>query len=255
MKKLFLIFLFLISTSQAKPIKIVFMESYEPVSFISPVDGRAIGIAPDIVREAFSDTGIKLELVGYPWIRAQEMVKRGDADAMVTIVTPERLLYTTASKLPAFYDDSKAYTYIGHPKMEELKKVRSVDDLKNYTVCDYRGNGWGKANIVGKVKQIEWGASIDAKVGMLAAHRCDVIVDLGFIVLSTARRNQFEEQIVELPASFEGTTFRLMVGKKSNYQELLSEFDKRIKVMHEKKITEKIILRWTPELHTPYQGQ
>lgn len=253
MKEFLLIFLFITSVANAKPIKIVFMEDYEPVSFISPVDGRAIGIAPDIIREAFSDKGIQLELVGYPWMRAQEMVRRGDADAMVSIVTPERLTYTNASEFPAFYDTNKAYTYVGHLKIDELKKAKGVTDLKKFTFCDYRGNGWGKANIVGQVKKIEWGTSIDMKVGMLAAHRCDVIVDLGFIVLSTAKRNHFEEQIVELPVSFEGTTFRLLVGKKSLHQDLLSEFDKRAKIMHEKKITEKIILKWTPELHTPYQ--
>lgn len=125
MEKYLFIFLFTISIAHAKPIKIVFMEDYEPVSFLSPVDGKAIGIAPDIIREAFSDKGISLELVGYPWVRAQEMVKRGDADAMVTIATPERLTYTTSSELPAFYDSFRAYTYIAHPKIQALRKAKT----------------------------------------------------------------------------------------------------------------------------------
>lgn len=252
MKNILIIFLFITSFTYSKPIKIVFMEDCEPFSFISPVDGTAIGIAPDILREAFADQGVKLEFIGYPWARAQEMVKRGDADAMVTVITPERLTYTIASKLPAFYDSYKAYTYIAHPKMNELKKAKSLDDLKNYTFCDYRGNGWGKANLVGKVKNIEWANGFDMKFGMLAARRCDIAVDLGSIALSSAKRNQFDEQLVVLPVSFEGTNFHLLVGKKSYYQNVLSEFDKKIKIMYERKVIEKIMLKWTPELHTPY---
>lgn len=245
--KLFLLLFLIHSPAYSKPITVVFMDDYGPVSFLSPTGDQAIGVSPEITREALSENK-EIKLIGLPWKRAQEMVKQGLADAMVSVVTPERLTYATPSKIPAFEDAYRAFTYVGNPRMDELKKIKSIGDLRKFTICEYLGSGWANANLVGKVKAIEFGRSIDSKVFMLAAHRCDLIVDLGFLINSKISHNKLDDKIVELPAVFKGTGFYLMVSKKSPHQEILSLFDKNIKTMKKEGKIESIIKKWTPEL-------
>ncbi len=250
MKIVYLLLLFTFNHKAfASTATIVFMDDYEPVSFLSKDKIHAIGVTPNIMSEIFEEeSDQKLKLIGRPWIRAQEMVKKGEADAMVAVVTPERLSYSNASKVPAFYDAYRPFTYADHPQMKALTNIKSINDLKNFTLCEYLGSGWAKTYLVGKVKKIEYGRSIKMKVGMLASRRCDLIIDLGFLIRSTAKRNQLDTKIVELPAVFTRSAFHLMVSKKSPRQELLIIFDKKAKEMHENGRIEKIIQFWTPEL-------
>lgn len=249
MKTALLILIFgLTQEALAAPATIVFMDDYAPVSFLSKDKSHAIGVTPNIMSEVFIDTDEKINLIGRPWVRAQDMVKKGEADAMVAVITPERLSYATASKVPAFYDSYRPFTYAGHPQLRTLSKVKSIKDLKDYTLCEYLGSGWAKTYLVGKVKRIEYGRSINMKVSMLASHRCDLIIDLGFLIRSTAKRNHLDHKIVELPATFTSSAFHLMVSKKSSHQELLSIFDKNAKKMHDNGRIEQIIQFWTPEL-------
>ncbi len=254
MKALFVLFLLLFfSNTFAKTIKIVFFNDYEPISFSTPVDEHAIGVIPSIIEEALdeitvNDPNTKIELIGLPWIRAQDMVRTGDADAMVTIATPERLTYSTPSKMEVFQDAYRAFTYPGHPRMEELKRIKSLDDLHDFTVCEYRVNGWAKTNLTGKVKEINYTRDINAKISLLTLHSCDLIIELDFLVFSIAKRYNFLDKIVELPALFKGTSYHLLVSKKSPNQDLLNIFDKKLKAMNEQGRIKTIIQKWVPDI-------
>jgi len=234
---------------EAKPFVVVVMQDYEPVSFLAPNSGhKAIGVSPQIVEEAFAkEQNIKVEVRGLPWIRAQNMVKSGEVDAMIGVVTPERLRYTTASKVPAFDDAYRAFASIDHPRMPELKKIKQLGDLKDFTICEYLGSGWAKANLAPHAKRVEYGRSIKMKIDMLVAKRCDLIVDLDFLIRVTAKKMGVGEKIVELPMTFKGTAFHLMVSKKSPQQGLLAVFDRNAKILHKSGRVNEIIHKWESE--------
>lgn len=245
MKKLLLLLLFH-TPLYAKTITIAFMSDYEPVSFLSPVNGEVVGIEPDILKEAFSEEkNIELKFVGFSWERVQDRVKKGQADAFVSPITPERLNYAIPSKVPVFYDSYVLFTYVKHPKMAELKKIKTIDDLREYTVCEYIGSGWARKNLVGKTKKIDYGKNIDMKVTMLAARRCDLIVDLDFLIESLAKRHQVSDSIVKLPLVIKGTAYHLWIGKDSSHKKVLKQVSAKLKAMHESGRINQIVQKWS----------
>lgn len=244
MKKLLLLLLFH-TPLYAKTITIAFMADYEPIAFLSPVDGSVIGVQPDIIKEALSEEkDLELKFVGLPWGRVQDRVKKGQVDAFISAITPERLTYSTPIKVPVFYDSYMLYTYVKHPKMEELRKIKTINDLHDYTVCEYIGSGWAKKNLVGKAKKIDYGKSIDMKVTMLAAHRCDLIIDLDFLIDSLAKRHKVSGSLVKLPVVLKGTAYHLLVSKKSTNQKDLERINSKLKAMHDSGRINTIIQKW-----------
>lgn len=244
MKKL--IFLLLFHTPlYAKTITIAFMSDYEPISYLSP-EGNVIGVEPDILKEALSEEkNIELKFIGLPWGRVQDRVKKGEADAFISAITPERLTYSTPGKVPVFYDSYTFFTYAKNPRINELKKIKTLNDLRDYTVCEYIGSGWAKKNLIGKAKKIDYGKSVDMKVTMLTARRCDLIVDLDFLVESLAKRHGVSESLVKLPIIVKGTAYHLLVSKKSTNKKILDHINFKLKAMHDSGRINQIVEKWT----------
>lgn len=249
--KFLLLFLLFQPSLFAKTITIVFMSDYAPVSFTSPKDGSAIGIGPDIIREAFADQkDIELKLIPLSWERVQVRVKNGKADAFISPITPERLTYTSHEKIPVLYDSFTFFTYAGHLRIKDMNKIKGMSDIHEYKFCEYIGNGWAKENLVPKAKSIDYGNSIDMKVSMLAARRCDLILDINFLITSTAKRLKLTDSLVKLPANaVKGTEYYLMIGNKSPHKKLLKQVNQKIQKMHASGKISQIIKKWLNENH------
>ncbi len=247
MKYLLLFFILVQSTAYADIITIAFMADYAPVSFTSPKDGSAIGIEPDIIREAFSgEKDVELKFIPLSWERVQDRVKKGKADAFISTVTPERLNYATHGKVPVFYDSYTFFTYAGHPDIKKMKKIKGLNDIKDYKFCEYSGSGWAKNNLVGKVKSIDFGNSIDMKISMLAARRCDLILDINFLVTSTAKRLNISDSLVKIPVPvIKGTEYHLLIGKNSPYKKKLKSINYKLQEMHNSGRVQQIVQKWT----------
>lgn len=246
----FLLFLILIqSQAFANIITVAFMADYAPVSFTSPKDGSAIGIEPDIIREAFSnEKDVELKFIPLSWERVQDRVKKGKADAFISTVTPERLTYAIHGKVPVFYDSYTFFTYAGHPDFKKMKKIKGLNDIQDYTFCEYSGSGWAKNNLPGKAKSIDYGNSIDMKISMLAAKRCDLILDINFLVTSTAKRLKISDSLVKIPAPvIKGTEYHLMISKNSPYKEKLKRINQKLQEMHQSGRVQQIVQKWMDE--------
>lgn len=242
-----LLLLLLIHTPlYANTITITFMSDHKPIAFLSSENGEVVGIEPDIIREALSEEkNIELKFIGLPWVRVQDRVKKGQADAFISVITPERLTYSYPSKVALFPEGYTLYTYAKHPKMTELRKIKTINDLRDYTVCEYSESGWAKRNLPKKVKKIDYAKSVEMKVTMLAAKRCDLIIDLDFLVNSLSKQHRVSESIVELPIILKGTSYHLMIGKKSPNQKILDKVSDKLKAMHESGRIDQIIQKWT----------
>ena len=76
------------SKAEAPAIKIATLE-YPP--YIKKVGGKAQGLFPEIVREAFRRMGRPIEITIYPWSRSLALLESGDSTALFSIKkTPER---------------------------------------------------------------------------------------------------------------------------------------------------------------------
>jgi polar amino acid transport system substrate-binding protein len=240
---LFSLILFFQSGVEAaqRTIKIVYFENFPPYSWLE--HGKMRGMLIDVVTEAIEKRmGIKVEHEGYPWGRAQQMVKNGEADAFITIPTPERLEYTIASREPVVIATFKPFTWAGNPIIPEVSKARKLSDLKKYKHGTYIGAGWARQKLAGM--DVEWFANLDVCLTALKAGRFDLIIDSIHVVRYNIKKLGFRSDIVEIPWVVERVPWTLCVGKQSDMALRMAEFEKTMKAMRKDGSWRKIINRY-----------
>jgi len=224
--KLILIFLSILFCSfsaqaqnqKATPL-LVFSDSYVPMSWKS--DEGLQGILVDVIKNTLSDVPIRFE--GYPWARAQVLVKRDDADGFITIPTPARLKYVKCSDEPVINVSIGIYTYENHPRMNELLKVKSYNDLKGFLISDYVGNGWAKKKF--SRLNVTWAKTIEQTYKMLINKRADVLIRNQFNFGYFSQNLKGADKISKLPTSLSDVKFHLCIRKNSKHLNLLKTFD------------------------------
>ena len=76
--------------AMAEPVRIAYAEVFPP--FTELKDGRAEGLAVEIVRAAAGHAGIEVEFVAVPFEQVQRTLEDGRAEAIFPLtITPERL--------------------------------------------------------------------------------------------------------------------------------------------------------------------
>ena len=187
-------------------------------------DGGTTGIFYELIQEAIGKR-LQIEVIWetYPWKRCQVMVKEGQADAMITTLTPERLEYAVTHAHPLFTQSAIVFTYSSNPQLTEIEQVTSFEDIldRNLTIISYLGNGWIEKNTETLGILTQWTAEKENVWKMLAAHRGDLVVELPCCAWPDILRFQLEEEIVQTRATLQSTSFHLLVGKQSPHVYLL----------------------------------
>jgi len=212
------------ATQARTPLRLVYFDAAEPISWRDD-KGVMQGLLVDTLDEALKKR-MKIELShdGYPWARAQLMVKQGSADAFCTIPTPERLTYAVASTEPVATIPLVMYAKVDGKRLEELKKVRTVEDLRSFSHVSYIGAGWAKKNLVGV--DVDYVPKIEDCLRILARGEADLYIDNRASTQKYLRALGLQKQIVELPHVLENTYYHLCIGKESPYVDILPAFDK-----------------------------
>lgn len=224
----------------AKPMKITYSDKYPPRSWLE--DGKMKGILVDIITEALEKRlGIALIHEGYPWARAQAMVKKGLADAFITVPTEKRKAYTVVSREPVIRFNLFLATQKENPKLDLLKKVKTIDELKPFTLVDYNGNGFAQKRLKGY--KVEWVPNIAAVYPFLAAGKADVLIvsDRGTYDLN---RLGYQDRLLVLPQVLRSLAFHLCIGRQSPFASRLPEIDQVLKQMRDEDLMQKISARY-----------
>ncbi len=244
MKKSIIVFLLFFMPSLASAMdsfKIVYFDSYPPLSWDE--GGKMQGILVDIMNETVKlGLNYKVEHTGHPWKRAQLQVRKGEADAFVTVPTQSRLEYTKCSQNPALTVKVGLYTYADHPRMDELLQVRSYEDLAGFTVVEYIGNEWAKEKF--RNMDIEWASTLQQTFEILARKRSDILVRNSFNYNYFTESMNIGEKIVKLPAVLSSVDYHLCIGKTSQYVNLIKDFDRVILTMKASGKMEEIFARY-----------
>ncbi|WP_057830835.1 substrate-binding periplasmic protein [Colwellia sp. TT2012] len=236
---LYILFIFLFTASLAA------QESASPKAFKIALGNNSVpwnwqehnqhkGILIDIINEALvSRMKIKVELLFYPWKRAQQMVKYNKADALITNFTEERKIYSNAGE--HYITNIKRMIFVNKndPLINDIAKAQSLKDLKMFTIGNNIGNPW--AARVFKGYKIAWASSVSRALKMLEKSRFNI-----FIGNSVATRYKLKQlnitNVVMLPnqlIDIKASRYQLLIGKKSSYLHLLPEFDRTILAMKE----------------------
>ncbi len=92
-------------TNFPRKLKLVYFQNFEPFSWKSE-NGEMKGIYIDLMNEALEKRlKIGISHGGYPWARAQKMLKTGRADGFVTFPSQERKRYTRVSREVVIYGE------------------------------------------------------------------------------------------------------------------------------------------------------
>jgi polar amino acid transport system substrate-binding protein len=208
----------------AAPFQMAYFETYSPLSFRQ---GSALqGILLDVIEEIlYKRMRVDVDHKGYPWNRAQLMVQNGEADAICTIATPERLEYAVAAEEPVVSPRRRVFVRASHPMLAQIRQIKDLDELRqlNLTVVSYAGNGWAKANLVDF--KVEQGIDFESALKMLIARRGDVFIDNSFTMQYSLQRLPGGNEILMMPANLDQSHFQLLVSKKSTHLGLLPAFD------------------------------
>ena len=185
----------------------------------------------EIVEEIFAkELGYKVVIEQYPWKRAQQNVKEGKADITVSVPTAERLGYAFKSDKPILKMYLNVYTYAGHPKLMEIRKIKTVQDiiaLKLKPVTNL-GNGWHKENIEDEGVTTFYVPGDENLVQFLALKRADIMIDAPLFMNHLINEYKLGSKIVRTDVLFGPINFHLLVSKKSRYAELMPKINKAI---------------------------
>jgi len=208
----------------ATPLRVAYFETYSPLSFRQ--DGVLRGILVDVIQEvAGKRLHLAVEHTGYPWNRAQMLVRNGEMDAICTIATPERLEYAVAAQEPVVSPRRRIFVRNDNPLLPQIRQVKDLEGLRqlNIVMVSYVGNGWGKANLGGF--NVQEGIDFESALKMIVAKRGDVLIDNSFTMQYSLARTEGGADILMMPADLDQSNFQLLMSKKSPHLGILPAFD------------------------------
>ena len=217
-------------TSASDYIRVVFSDSYAPLSWgeHDKVGDILVDTLDEVLRHRLNQ---RVQYEGYPWVRAQKLVQLDEADAFVTVPTAARQEYTVCSQEPVIIVNVAIYTYADHPKMDQLKAVKSYDDLVDFQIIEYAGNGWAKEKF--RDLNVSWVPALENTYTMLAKQRGDVLVRNEFNFDYFSRNLDLGGKIVRLPVNLSSVKFHLCIRRSMQPEALLQRFDEEMAALRE----------------------
>jgi polar amino acid transport system substrate-binding protein len=195
-------------------------------------DGHATGILVHLYGECFRRLGIQFEYQTYPWARAQSLVKNGEADAMTTVVTQDRLLYTEPSTEVLASQRQVAFANNTNPRFDDIMNAQTIGDLAGLHVLTVVSASWTAENL--PRESLEYGTSSSDLLVMLALNRGDLLIGDYAVTMQRLEKLRGETQGLPLDTIIASTNtlatleFRMMVSKKSRYLAQRTEIDRTL---------------------------
>lgn len=228
-----------------QPLRIAFPE-YRPFFYLDENDTMQ-GFFYEIITEALqSRMEIPLSWHSYPWTRCQKLVCENRCDAIITVPTNERLAYTQTHALPFYTKPLVLFTHAGHPRLEAIKGIRSILDIKKMglSVVTYSGNGWNKQLVESAGIKVHETPSLPNVWQMLANRRADLAIEWPTSAWPDIKAMKVEKKIVQTDAAISGMPFHLLVSKHSVHTHVIDRFDAVIDAMRKDGTTRAILDRY-----------
>ena len=157
-----------VARAASRPVRMAYFESYAPFSYRDD-DGQMKGLLIDGMDLLARSCDIAVTHQGFPWGRAQFMVRHGELDGFCTVPTSERQAYAHFSAVPLVVVRFGIFHRADDPRPAA---VRSIADLAPFANGSYIGNGWTKENLPGQ--DIHWVTDEETLLRMIALGRLDI---------------------------------------------------------------------------------
>ncbi len=205
------------------------------------------GLYADILNDVISKRmGLSWNCVLLPWKRAQTEVQSGTADLIITVPTEERLIYSIPSDQPVFETYLHVYTYKGHPKLQEIRRIKSVEDIRRLGLVPVTnlGNNWHRENIDSAGVPTHYAPADDNIARILAAKRADIMIDLPFTMDPMIKSLGLSRQIEMTPARFGPIRFHILVSRKSSFTQSMDALNLAIDRFIQEGTRDRLIEKW-----------
>lgn len=223
-------------------------ENYEPYVYATE-NQQVKGLYRDLLVEVFDRMEIPLKYDVYPWKRTQFIVENGEADAMISIATPERLVFLSATD-PVIHLNFHVFARSDNPRINQIMEIKSIEDLEGFNIISYLGNGWAEKNFKGFT--VYEAPSFRSAILMLAKNRGDVFVDGSIVVkyeikelinnpVSPAIPILELNSIVENQHTLESIPYSLLIRKDSEYHSIIPKFNKTLREIRRDGTYDKIL--------------
>lgn len=217
------------------PLTIVFAEGLEPLCWEQ--DGKPMGIQPEIAQYVLSKLNVDAKFVFLPWMRAQSMVKSGEADVMMTTPSKARFEFAVFGKEMTTPNSWNVFVQKKNlPVIAQAQKLVHLEDLKQFKVLDFVGNGWTAAYMPqAQGYQIVSAPNMEQLVKMLAVGRGDLTINSSTSMRWFLHKLNLKNEIEEVDMALPGTRFHMtfQVSRKSKWVErgLVKALDNELKKM------------------------
>ncbi|BBH52146.1 substrate-binding periplasmic protein [Fluviispira sanaruensis] len=214
--------LFALSFSQSadatEEMVFVYFNDFSPYSYSSsPEKNDAYGIFPHYIKELFAKINIKITNESYSWEKAQYMVQSGEADGYITTPIDKRKEYAYFTQKSSFIIKN-FLLYINKNLDTEIKKIKNIEDLKKYRICDYKGNAWSEVNL-NEINLIKVTKRTDC-IPKINANKIDFIVaNLGFY--HDFKKDNKDSKIFDIPFIKKSST-HFHIGIRKDYPQSYS---------------------------------
>lgn len=170
-------------------LRMAYFDRYPPLSQRG-ADGRMQGLLIDLVEAVGSAAGLQFSHHGYPWARAQAMVRAGALDGVCTTVNPARQAYLL------FCDTPLVVLQFGicHRRNDaRIGKLRTVAELRQLRQGNYRGSGYTQHHL--EPERVQFDHDPDSVLRRIAMGDLDVYVDAELNTLHRLRALGLEGQL------------------------------------------------------------
>ncbi len=165
------------------------------------------------------------------------MVEEGKADGMVTVATETRRKRFKATE-PIVEVEEWVFVSHDNPKYKEILKIRSIKDLKRFTLVETIGSGWSRENFKGM--KIIWVPTVQSALNMVASGRADIYLMSNytgpFILKDHVRRGgSLRDRLKKIVSGTHPLTkidYRLLIRKDSTYIGIIDRFNEVLYQMY-----------------------
>ncbi len=209
----------------ADPIRVAVDSAYPPYMYGSR---PAKGLYPEIIREAFSLTGLTAEVTGYPWKRALSLGRSGQ--------TAVGGIYQNLERLNRYDYSDPLYleTLVVCVKKGDAFDFKGVVDLEGKRVGINRG--WSYGEVIDSARRAglflaEEATGDQANLKKLILGRLDCIIADKLSLLLILQRNDWGHQVEILSHPATVNSAYLVMAKKTNQTHLIEAFNRGLAVM------------------------
>lgn len=227
MKRILVLILILLIHSQSLSGNERLTYSVPPSIWAYQQNGRLIGPIVDLLERLFSETGVKTVFRKLPWVRAMEQMRSGKLDMIpVIFFSRDRSRYISFSD-PYFVGETVVFVSRGNGF-----EFRSLHDLMDRKGVMMRGDSIStefrrlKKNL--RIKEVTSYVQI---LAMLTDHRVEYGVAAKYGLLSEAKKNGMEKQVVSLSEPIARRSLCIGISKRSRFASYIPMINKRLNAL------------------------